>query len=178
MRKSFLAVALATFFLIVATTSISPANAKPTRFAFVDFENKYGEFPENYVDDADAWGWIQYRTSTEGFSFWVVVKKLKPNHTYMLSLNGKPWSGHEWANDVLLDHYERWVGEDGVLNTADDEGYYDFVNATTNPAGNVRFSYLVELPEEGDYKLTFLIKDITEEWKVVLSADFLAFTAV
>ena len=146
--------------------------------ARVDFKNKYGEFPEDYVDDPDAWGWIQHRTSAEDFSFWIVVKKLKPSHTYMLCLNGKPWPGHECANDVLLAHYERWVGEDEVLSTPDDEGYYDFVNATTNPAGNERFSCLVELPEEGDYKLTFLIKDIAEEWKVVLSADFLAFTVV
>lgn len=178
MKKSFLVVDLAALFLILATTSVLPAVAKPERFVFVDFENKYGEFPERYVDDPDAWGWIQYRTSAEGFSFWIVVKKLKPSHTYMLCLNGKPWPGHEWANDVLLAHYERWVGEDEVLNTPDDEGYYDFVNANTNPAGNVHFSYVVELPEEGDYKLTFLIKDIAEEWKVVLSADFLAFTVV
>jgi len=119
-----------------------------------------------------------YETRAEGFSFWIVVKNLKPSHPYMLCLNGKTWPGHQWANDVLLDNYQRWVGEDGELYTADDEGYYDFVNATTNPAGNLHFSYLVELPEPGDYKLTFLIKDIAEDWKVVLSADFLAFTVV
>ena len=176
MRKSFLVMGgLATLFLILATTLVLPIMAKPIRFAFADFENKYGEFPEDYVDDPDAWGRIVHEARAEGFSFWIVVKKLKPSHTYMLCLNGKPWPGHRWTNDVLLANYSRWPGEDGMLGTADDEGYYDFVNATTNPAGNLRFSYLVELPKEGDYKLTFLIKDIAEEWKVVLSADFLAF---
>lgn len=179
MRKSFLVLGgLATLFIIIATTLVLPIMAKPIRFTFADFENKHSEFPERYVDDPDAWGWIVYETQAEGFSFWIVVKKLKPNHTYMLCLNGKPWPGHGWTNDVLLTHYERWVGEDELLYTDDDEGYYDFVNATTNPAGNLRFSYLVELPKEGDYKLTFLIKDIAEEWRVVLSADFLAFTVV
>ena len=44
--------------------------------------------------------------------------------------------------------------------------------------GGLTLSHMVELPEEGDYKLTFLIKDTAEEWRVILSADFLAFTVV
>jgi len=104
-------------------------------------------------------GRVIYYVNFQGaFSGRIGLKGLTPNHNYVLTINGKP--PHP-SNDRLPESY-------GV------ERYVDFLQVTTNSAGDIDSEFNVKLPS-GDYNVKFFVKD-PDDWKIVLYNDFLLFT--
>jgi hypothetical protein len=84
---------------------------------------------------------------------------LLPNHTYVLTVNGRPGRP---GNENLRMQY-------GV------ERYHDFMELETDAQGAVNnVPFQIDLPI-GRYDLKFLVKD-KDDWKVVLHNDFLLLT--
>ena len=91
------------------------------------------------------------------------VAGLKPNHQYVICING--YKDHE-SNKTLLKIGERWESTG--------EGYIDYARANTDDTGNLSPALKKDLPG-GAYKVKFLVKDPDSKWKVVWNVDEIEF---
>jgi hypothetical protein len=108
-----------------------------------------------------AGGSIQYRKSFRGG---VILRAelagLSPDHRYILCLNGNP---ERDGNTRLAD----------PVPGNEKERYFDFITATTGPAGRFSAVFCIRLLP-GPYDVRFYVKD-TDDFKIVLYRDFFRF---
>ncbi|MFA9393018.1 MAG: hypothetical protein ACERKD_24635 [Prolixibacteraceae bacterium] len=97
---------------------------------------------------------------SNGFYADVKLQNLKPNHEYVLTLNGNPkLEGNELFPELV--------------QGMDVERFYDILRITTDSAGNYSSTIAVQL-KPGNYRARFYVKD-TEDWKIVLYHDYFKF---
>jgi len=131
-----------------------------------------------------AFGYVKYSVEGDKFEGIINAHKLKPNTEYVLCINGPGGTATDSliAQVALTDNeYPSgdgtvswdgwWPGADGILDTEDDEGYFDFAVVTTNNGGSFHYEFSASLLP-GDYVwVKFLVKDTSAGWKVVLMED-------
>ena len=122
------------------------------------------EFGEDYTVSSNK---IHVELNYEKIAFDVFKGKilasgLRPNHEYLLTLNG--WANHE-SNKLLIKQCKIWEPTG--------EGYCDFKIVTTDSKGSISKD-IEKLLDKGLYKVKLLIKD-TSNWTVVWSDDTLKF---
>lgn len=89
----------------------------------------------------------------------IIVKKLLPSHTYVLSFNGKVGFA---GNDP-----------EHLPNKHNNEYFIDFAEIETDADGNFSGKIKKKL-NVGEYDVKFLVKD-KQDWKVVLHNDLVNF---
>lgn len=113
----------------------------------------------------EAEGKIEYcQRSGSEFKIALYLKGLPRNHPYKLCLNG--WPGRP-GNEELKEYGRRGEGEN-------QEGYYDFMEVTTDEHGKINKVVGVNL-EPAEYHVKLLVKDIVVKHRVVLYNDNLRF---
>ncbi|MFC2171804.1 hypothetical protein ACFLU6_04130 [Acidobacteriota bacterium] len=105
---------------------------------------------------------LKYNKS-EGTEFTGEVRadNLKKNSAYAFSINGKV--GQD-GNEQLLKH-GNWGGQ----------GYNDFEQVDTDKNGSFSASFRVPLAE-GKYDVTFILKDVADEYRPIYVEDHVSFT--
>lgn len=100
--------------------------------------------------------------SVSPVGFKIGFKGLKKEHTYKLTLNGKPGRP---GNEEL-----KKFGKYGL------EGKYDFHSFATDADGNVDGIFEARDLIPGEYDVKFQVKDIQQDFHVVLTADEVKFS--
>jgi hypothetical protein len=103
---------------------------------------------------------LSYEKEGSKFIGQIDANDLKKNSSYMLCLNGKVGQdGNE-----QLKKYGEYGGE----------GYYDFMEIETDEQGHFTSKIDVELPE-GKYNVTFLVKDVSAQYKAIFIKNYVKF---
>ncbi|MEW6607349.1 MAG: hypothetical protein AB1414_07835 [bacterium] len=109
-------------------------------------------------------GRIEYFEEQIGqFECKVSLQGLKPKGIYVLTINGK--IGHP-GNDKLMKEYNR---------NNRGEGYYDSSYIKADGNGCIQEQLKVKLPPSF-YEVKFFVKDVTNNWRVILKNDNVQFT--
>jgi len=101
-----------------------------------------------------------YPNLPKGFVTNLTITHLKPNHTYILTLNGNPELD---GNNLLPD----------PVPQLPEEKYYDFLTVQTNADGAYQAKLGVFL-KKGDYHVRFYVKDKSDS-KIILYHDYFRF---
>lgn len=101
-----------------------------------------------------------HREFTGGFVCHLALADLRPDHTYILTLNGNP----ERAGNALLPE---------LVPGMETERFYDFLFIATDARGGYDSTLGLHL-QPGDYDVRIYVKD-TDDFKIVLYRDFFPF---
>jgi hypothetical protein len=111
---------------------------------------------------ASTHGEVNYHKKfAHGFVCRLALQDLRPNHSYILTLNGNP---EKHGNDLLPD----------LVPGMDKERYYDFLFIVTDARGRYESTFGIYL-KPSLYDVRIYVKD-TDDFKIVLYRDFFAFT--
>lgn len=102
-----------------------------------------------------------YPTQENQFNCEVMLQELKPGGVYVLTINGEV----NRSGNKELQKY----------NDSSGEGYWDSSPIEADNSGYIHTQLNVELPESS-YDVKFLVKDVKNNWKVILKNDNLRFT--
>ncbi len=102
---------------------------------------------------------IYYDNSPRILKGEIQLSNLQPNHSYVLTLNGKP----EHPSNQHL-----------PAQSSEKERYFDFKQVHTDKNGYLKIKLELTL-SPGEYDVKFFVKDPTD-WKIVLYNDFFVFT--
>jgi hypothetical protein len=152
-------------------------HAKPTqpdRLAFYEAIRSDGDKPQlettSELVNPPAWGKtvsasthgiLRFRASfAGGFACHIYLEHLRPDHDYILTLNGNP---EKAGNGLLL----------SAVPGNPEEHYYDFLVVHTDSEGHYDSGLGVFL-KQGSYDVRCYVKD-TSDFKIVLYHDFFKF---
>ena len=107
---------------------------------------------------------VSYNASGTQLNLDIKATGLKGYSSYALCLNGKV---DQSGNELL----KRWKIVDGK-----DEGYYDFTIVDTDAGGTLAYKGTVDDLPAGQYLVTFVIKDVQENYNHILWQDLWKFT--
>ena len=107
-------------------------------------------------------GKVEFQLNTEdGFLNRVSLNNLKPNHDYVLTLNGRP---DLVGNDLLPE----------TVRGNEKEKYLDLIRIKTNELGYYVGIHAVYL-KKGNYHVRYYVKD-TDDYKILLYHDYFKFS--
>lgn len=154
---------------------IIPSDAKSQKFVDLNLNplKKLKKIEKKLITPPLEWGKMEsektsgilnhYLEFPNGFVTDITINSLKPNHNYVLTLNGKP---NLEGNDLLPD----------LVPGMDTERFYDILKITTDSLGNYKETLAIML-KLGNYHARFYVKD-TEDWKIVLYHDYFKFNVI
>ncbi len=114
------------------------------------------------MENVSTNGKVEFQLNTEdGFLNRVSLNNLKPNHDYVLTLNGRP---DLVGNDLLPE----------TVRGNKKEKYLDLIRIKTNELGYYVGIHVVYL-KKGNYHVRYYVKD-TDDYKILLYHDYFKFS--